>query len=138
MQGEFLLNFNGPMLWMQRTIDVGSWLAVLMAAGLLYEGHTLEQTRELVATNVELESEIGHRREAEEKTYSAEYEGRIQYGVSSHYSGPLARLTNRQGWSGLTARLKACRPDQMSLHRQFPGAQTVIQARCSLLPVAPG
>ena len=92
MQTEFLVNVSGPLLWVQRSVDVCSWLVVLLAAGLLYEGHTLEQTRELVATNVELESEIGQRREAEEKTY-----------YLAHYD-ELTNLPNRRLFNQLMQR----------------------------------
>jgi diguanylate cyclase (GGDEF)-like protein len=70
-----LADLDGALLWMQRLVDTGSWLAILSGVALLYEAHRVRQTRELAAKNRELESEIEQRRRAEERTqYLAYYD----------------------------------------------------------------
>jgi diguanylate cyclase (GGDEF)-like protein len=59
--------------YVQRGIDVGSWLAVLLTIALLYEGYTGQQTLTLAAQNEQLESEIEQRRRAEERTHYLAY-----------------------------------------------------------------
>ena len=89
-----VLALDGPALWIQRSVDVGSWLIVLLAAGLLYEGHTRQQTSQLVATNRELASEVEQRREAEQQTY-----------YLAHYD-ELTNLPNRRLFNQLLNRAK--------------------------------
>jgi len=62
-------------LWIQRFVDVSSWLAILLAIALLYEGHTEQQTAQLAVKNADLETEIVQRNRAEERTlYLAHYD----------------------------------------------------------------
>jgi diguanylate cyclase (GGDEF)-like protein len=62
-------------MWVQRIIDVGSWVAILLTVALLYEGHTQLQTDVMAAKNVELEQEIAQRNRAEAQTqYLAYYD----------------------------------------------------------------
>jgi diguanylate cyclase (GGDEF)-like protein len=70
-----ILKSRSASMWMQRGIDVGSWLAILLAIALLYEGHTEQQTVQLGVQNANLVSEIAQRNRAEERTlYLAHYD----------------------------------------------------------------
>jgi predicted signal transduction protein with EAL and GGDEF domain len=66
---------TGDRLWVQRLVDVGSWIAILIAIGLVYERHKDERTAELGNANAELKREVSQRRRAEERTrYLAYYD----------------------------------------------------------------
>jgi diguanylate cyclase (GGDEF)-like protein len=70
-----LAQIEGARLWVQRIVDVGSWIAILFAIATLYEARKEEQTRLLAHKNVELESEIDQRSRAEERNqYLAHYD----------------------------------------------------------------
>jgi len=70
-----LARLEGSRLWVQRLVDVGSWITLLVAIALLYEARKEEQTRQLADKNVELESEIDQRSRAEERNqYLAHYD----------------------------------------------------------------
>lgn len=58
----------GEKLWLQRLIDVGSWIGILFVIGLIFERHKDQQTAELSATNLELKGEMAQRRRAEQRT----------------------------------------------------------------------
>ncbi len=62
-------------LWIQRFVDVGSWVAVLLTVGLVYDTQQREQTQRLAEQNAQLEGEIAQRTQAEERTrYLAYYD----------------------------------------------------------------
>jgi diguanylate cyclase (GGDEF)-like protein len=94
---------TGSKLWMQRLVDVSSWIGILLAIAILYERHKDEQTAELGATNAELTREITQRKRAEERTrYLAYYD-------------ELTTLPNRQFFKQQLQRatLQANRADRM-------------------------
>ena len=65
----------GDRRWVQRVVDIGSWIAILFLVALLYERHKAQQTEELGSTNAELTREITQRRKAEQRTrYLAYYD----------------------------------------------------------------
>lgn len=75
---------TGHRLWIQRLVDVGSWIAMLLGVALIYERHKDQQTAELGTTNAELTREVAQRRRAEQRTrYLA-------------YHDELTELPNRQ------------------------------------------
>ncbi len=59
--------------WVQRLVDVGTWVAILFAVALIYERQKDRQSAELGHSNAELTREIAHRREAEERTHYLAY-----------------------------------------------------------------
>jgi len=66
---------QGSPLWIQRSVDVFSWLVVLVTTAFLYERHKDEQTLRLAEKNDELHHEIEQRKRAEERTrYLAYYD----------------------------------------------------------------
>ena len=68
-------HFRGPALWLQRSVDVGSWLVVLLTIAFVYEKHQDEQTQRLESKNTELIHEMEQRMRAEERTrYLAYYD----------------------------------------------------------------
>ena len=70
-----LARVDGTTLWVQRFVDVGSWVGILLAVSLVYEARKEAQTRELAEKNLELQSEIEQRSRAEERTqYLAYYD----------------------------------------------------------------
>ncbi len=70
-QSELARNF----FWLQRVVDVNSWIGVLLMVSILYERHNDEQTAHLTAVNAELSNEIGQRKRAEARTsYLAYYD----------------------------------------------------------------
>jgi predicted signal transduction protein with EAL and GGDEF domain len=65
----------GDRLWLQRVVDVGSWVVILIVIGLVYERHKGQQTAELAVANAELKRQILQRHRAEERTrYLAYYD----------------------------------------------------------------
>jgi len=61
--------------WLQRVVDVSSWIGVLLTISILYERHKDEQTAHLSSINDELQSEIDQRHRAEARTrYLAYYD----------------------------------------------------------------
>jgi diguanylate cyclase (GGDEF)-like protein len=62
------LELEGGALWLQRLVDVGSWIGILYAVAILHERHREERAAALGARNEELRREIGQRRAAEERT----------------------------------------------------------------------
>ena len=70
-----MTHLSGKTLWVQRGIDVASWLGVLLAVALLYEAQRREQNRRLALQNSNLETEIQQRTRAEERNrYLAYYD----------------------------------------------------------------
>lgn len=68
-------NLQGPGLWFQQFVNVGSWLGILLAVALLFEAHKNEQTSLLAAKNAELESQVEQRNLAEKRSqYLALYD----------------------------------------------------------------
>jgi diguanylate cyclase (GGDEF)-like protein len=62
------LELEGAALWLQRLVDVGSWIGILYAVAILHERHREERAAALGARNEELRREIAQRRAAEERT----------------------------------------------------------------------
>ena len=74
---NYLDLFTAPasVLRIQRFVDVGSWLGILLAVALLYESHTKQQTRALATKNAELESQSAKRERVERRNlYLAYYD----------------------------------------------------------------
>lgn len=68
-------SLEGPALWFQRFVNVGSWLGILLAVALLFEDHKNKQTSELAAKNTELQSQVEQRYLAEQRSqYLAYYD----------------------------------------------------------------
>ncbi|MGH0031211.1 MAG: putative bifunctional diguanylate cyclase/phosphodiesterase, partial [Myxococcota bacterium] len=66
---------QGGLLWVQRYVDVGSWVGILFAVAMVYEAQKKRQTRELAEKNTQLELEVAHRSRAEERNqYLAYYD----------------------------------------------------------------
>ncbi|HEY6130447.1 MAG TPA: EAL domain-containing protein [Halioglobus sp.] len=66
---------QGPALWFQQFVNVGSWLGILLAVALLFEAHKNEQTSLLATKNAELESQVQQRNLAEQRSqYLAFYD----------------------------------------------------------------
>jgi diguanylate cyclase (GGDEF)-like protein len=63
----------GDRLWIQRIVDVGSWILILLAVAVLYERYKDQQTAELGSTNSELTRQIAQRRRAEQRTHYLAY-----------------------------------------------------------------
>ena len=97
-----LANETGS-LWLQRAIDVGSWLALLLTVALLYEGHTAHQTTALARKNAELETEIRQRSIAEDRTnylaYYDELTGLPNRRLFHEHADRAIRLSPRRGTS---------------------------------------
>jgi diguanylate cyclase (GGDEF)-like protein len=74
----------GERMWIQRVVDVGSWVGILFAVSLIYERQKDRQTADLGHANEELTREIAQRRDAEARTHRLAY-----------YDG-LTQLPNRQ------------------------------------------
>ncbi len=70
-----LAHSTGPILWVQRLIDVSSWLGILLAVALVYESQRKQQTERLATKNADLEVQVQHRAEAEARNrYLAYYD----------------------------------------------------------------
>jgi len=83
-------------LLIQRCVDVSSWLGILLAIALLYEGHTEQQTAELAVKNADLESEIVQRTRAEERTlYLAHYDELTELPNRRFFRQQLAEAVER-------------------------------------------
>jgi diguanylate cyclase (GGDEF)-like protein len=67
------LQISGPGLWIQRCVDAGSWLLILLTVAFLYERHKDEQTQRLEDKNSELVHEIRQRQMAEDRTHYLAY-----------------------------------------------------------------
>jgi diguanylate cyclase (GGDEF)-like protein len=68
-------DLQGPGLWFQQFVNVGSWLGILLAVALLFEAQKDEQTSLLAAKNAELESQVQQRNLAEQRSqYLALYD----------------------------------------------------------------
>lgn len=69
------VEITGISLWVQRAVDVSSWLLVLTTTAFLYERHKDDQTLRLARMNEELRSEMAQRQRAEDRTrYLAYYD----------------------------------------------------------------
>jgi len=62
------MELEGTALWLQRLVDVGSWIGILYAVAILHERHREERAATLGARNEELRREISQRKAAEERT----------------------------------------------------------------------
>jgi diguanylate cyclase (GGDEF)-like protein len=68
-------SLEGPALWIQRLVNVASWLGILLAVALLYEDHKNLQTSRLAEKNDELQSQVEQRNQAEQRSqYLAYYD----------------------------------------------------------------
>lgn len=56
---------EGPVLWLQRFVNMASWLGILLAVALLFVDHSTAQNTRLSTQNAELQSQIEHRNRAE-------------------------------------------------------------------------
>ena len=56
-----LAQLEGSLLWVQRYVDVGSWVGMLFAIAMVYEAQKSRQTRELAEKNAQLEAEMAER-----------------------------------------------------------------------------
>jgi diguanylate cyclase (GGDEF)-like protein len=66
---------QGRLLWIQRYVDVGSWLGILFAVSMVYEAQKRRQTHELAEKATQLESEVAQRSRAERRNqYLAYYD----------------------------------------------------------------
>ena len=66
---------QGSLLWVQRLVDVSSWLGILVAVALVYEAQKKRQTQELAEKAAQLESEMTQRGRAERRNqYLAYYD----------------------------------------------------------------
>jgi diguanylate cyclase (GGDEF)-like protein len=66
---------EGPALWLQRSVNVISWLLILLAVILLFEDNKNLQNSELAAKNAELQEQVEQRERAEQRSqYLAYYD----------------------------------------------------------------
>jgi diguanylate cyclase (GGDEF)-like protein len=70
---EVFAGLDGPTLWFQRSVNVGSWVGILIAVALLFESHKDKQTEQLAAQNAELESQMRKRQRAEKRSQFLAY-----------------------------------------------------------------
>ena len=66
-------DLEGTTLWVQRLVNLGSWLIILLAVALLFEDQKNKQTSQLAQQNAELESQIEHRFKAEQRSHFLAY-----------------------------------------------------------------
>jgi diguanylate cyclase (GGDEF)-like protein len=67
------LDLSGSRLWLQRMVDVTTWIAMLFSVAVLYERHRNDHAEMLAAKNTELLREVAQRRRAEERTHYLAY-----------------------------------------------------------------
>jgi diguanylate cyclase (GGDEF)-like protein len=78
------LHVDGRSLWLQRLVDVGSWIGILYAVAVLHARNREERAAALGARNEELYREVAQRKAAEERTRFLAYHDH------------LTKLTNRE------------------------------------------
>ncbi|NQX88142.1 MAG: EAL domain-containing protein [Halioglobus sp.] len=70
-----ITTLEGPTLWLQRSVNVISWLLILLAVALLFEDSRNRHTDQLAAKNAELQSLMEQRHKAEQRSqYLAYYD----------------------------------------------------------------
>lgn len=70
-----ITTIEGPALWLQRSVNVVSWLLILLAVALLFEDNKNMQTSQLAAKNFELQSLMEQHHQAEKRSqYLAYYD----------------------------------------------------------------
>jgi diguanylate cyclase (GGDEF)-like protein len=95
------LALTGTAQYFQRLVDVGSWIAILFAVGIVYERHKDERTAALGAKNEELEREVAQRKQAEERTrYLAYYDDLTKLPNREFFKEQLRQAIERSGQTG--------------------------------------
>lgn len=93
--------FEGPALWIQRSVNAGSWIGILIAVALLFESHKDKQTHQLASQNAELESQMRKRQKAEKRSQYLAYYDELTGLPNRHFfleqAAAAIELSGRQG-----------------------------------------